>query len=105
MESGRTAGPGAGPGADLDGMEHAELLAVARAMRVAIRAHRDASGHDLCWHHPDMWALLPDTPTGGSAGRPEVPDWPQFLRGCIRYRQALDAELADAPRIDREFEP
>ncbi len=86
------------PDADLDGMDHAALLAAARAMRAAIREHRDATGHDLCWHHPDMWALLPDT---GPA--PEVPDWPQFMRGCVRYRASLDAELAGAKRVQREF--
>jgi hypothetical protein len=32
-----------------------------------------------------------------------VPAWPQFLRGCLRYRESLDRELADAPRIDDEF--
>ena len=66
------------PDADLDGMTRAELLAHAREMRAGIRAHRDASGHDLCWHHPDLWALLPDVPKGGQV----VPDWPQFLRGA-----------------------
>jgi hypothetical protein len=47
-----------------------------------------------------MWALLPDE----SAVLPIVPEWPQFMRGCIRYRQSLDQQLAEAPRSDREFE-
>ena len=89
------------PDADLDGMNHGELLHAARAMRQAIRAHRDTSMHELCWHHPDMWALLPDV----STVNPVVPEWPQFMRGCIRYRQSLDTQLADAPRSDKEFEP
>jgi hypothetical protein len=87
------------PDKDLDAMDHATLLAAARAMRQAIRTHRDSSGHELCWHHPDMWALLPDAPAGGQV----VPEWPQFMRGCIRYRQSLDQQLAEAPRSDREF--
>ncbi len=87
------------PDADLDAMDHARLLAHARAMRQAIRAHRDASGHDLCWHHPDLWNLLPDPPKGGQA----VPDWPQFMAGCIRYRAALDRELEGAPRVKGEY--
>jgi len=33
-----------------------------------------------------------------------VPDWPQFMRGCIRYRQSLDEQLGGVPRSDREFE-
>ncbi|MBB2754114.1 UNVERIFIED_ORG: hypothetical protein GGI57_004847 [Rhizobium aethiopicum] len=87
------------PDADLDSMSHADLLSAARAMRHAIRIHRDMSGHELCWHHPDLWTLLPDPPAGGQI----VPDWPQFMRGCIRYRQSLDNQLAQAPRSDREF--
>lgn len=88
------------PDADLEAMEPAALLAHARAMRAAIRAHRDASGHDLCWHHPELWALLPDTPKGGQ----RVPDWPEFLRGCILYRASLDRELGEAPRTGGEYE-
>lgn len=87
------------PDADLDRMEHAALLAHARAMRAAIRAHRDASGHDLCWHHPDLWALLPDPPKGGQV----VPEWPAFMAGCIRYRASLDRELATAPRSGEAY--
>ncbi len=86
------------PDADLAMLDHGALLAEAKKLRAAIREHRDASGHDLCWHHPGMWALLPDTPR-----QPVVPDWPQFMRGCIRYRAALDVELRDAPRTDREY--
>ncbi len=87
------------PDADLATMDREALLAAARAMREAIRAHRDMEMHELCWHHPDMWALLPDTPAGGV----RVPEWPQFMRGCIRYRQSLDRQLPDAERSDREF--
>lgn len=48
------------PDGDLDGMSRADLLVAAKAMRAAIREHRDSIGHDLCWHHPRLWALLPD---------------------------------------------
>jgi hypothetical protein len=87
------------PDADLETMTHAELLAAARAMRAAIRTHRGTSMHELCWHHPDMWALLPDSPPGGLI----VPEWPQFMRGCTRYRESLDRQLAEAPRSKKEF--
>ncbi|MDB5525865.1 MAG: hypothetical protein JWM58_3628 [Rhizobium sp.] len=90
----------ADPDSDLDAMSRADLLSAARAMRDAIRSHRDTSEHDLCWHHPDMWALLPDPPQGKQI----VPEWPQFMRGCIRYRQSLDQQLASASRSQREFE-
>ncbi len=84
---------------DLDAMDRAALLVAARAMRGAIRAHRDSKGHDLCLHHPQMWALLPDPPKGGQV----VPDWPQFMRGCIACRSALERELPGATRTREEF--
>jgi hypothetical protein len=77
-----------------------ELIAEVLRLRAGIRAHRDSSGHALCWHHPQLWSLLPEPIPKDLA----VPDWPQFLRGCIRYRQALDRELPDAPRTQREFD-
>jgi hypothetical protein len=36
---------------------------------------------------------------------PVVPGWPQFLRGCVRYRESLDRELPDAPGTREEFDP
>jgi hypothetical protein len=84
---------------DLDAMNETELLKTARAMRAAIRAHRDSTGHDLCWHHPQLWDLLPDPPQIS----PSVPEWPQFMRGCVQYRSSLDAQLPGAPRCGDEF--
>jgi hypothetical protein len=84
---------------DLDALDRTELLETARAMRAAIRAHRDSTGHDLCWHHPQVWDLLPDPPTT----RPTVPEWLQFMRGCISYRSSLDEQLPSAPRFGDEF--
>ena len=84
---------------DLDAMSREELVVVARALRAAIRKHRDETGHGLCWHQPGMWGLLPDK------AEPEiaVPPWPKFLRGCVKYRQSLDQQRPDAPVWDREF--
>ncbi len=86
---------------DLDTLSREELIAEVRRLRAGIRGHRDSTGHDLCWHHPALWGLLPER----SDPQPEVPDWPQFLRGCIRYRQSLDRQLPAAPRSDRPFVP
>ena len=58
-------------------------------LREGIRAHRDSTGQDLCWHHPALWGLLPER----TDPVPTVPPWPEFLRGCVAYRQSLDREL------------
>jgi hypothetical protein len=84
---------------DLGAMTREQLIAEAKRLRDGIRTHRDSSGHELCWHHPDLWALLPER----SDPRPVVPAWPQFMQGCIRYRQSLDRQLPDAPRSDRPY--
>ena len=84
---------------DLDSLDREALVAEAKRLRAAIRQHRDSSMHELCWHHPYLWNLLPE------AIEPElaVPEWPQFLRGCIHYRESLDRQLPQAPRSNREF--
>ena len=83
---------------DLDARSRDDLIAEVMRLRAGIRAHRDATGHALCWHHPALWDLLPEKTPAHIA----VPEWPQFLRGCIRYRQSLDLQAADAPRTSRE---
>ncbi|RAZ74413.1 hypothetical protein [Mesorhizobium atlanticum] len=84
---------------DLDGMDRDTLIAEVRKLRAGIRVHRDTTGHDLCWHHPDLWGLLPEKTEPSIA----VPPWPKFMRGCIRYRQSLDEQAFDAPVHDKEF--
>ena len=84
---------------DVEQMDRAALVSEVKRLRVAIREHRDSSGHDLCWHHPKLWSLLPE----GSEALPVIPDWPQFLRGCIKYRESLDRELPQARRTDEEL--
>jgi hypothetical protein len=86
---------------DLDTMSREELVSEVEKLRAGIRAHRDSTGHELCWHHPGLWGLLPER----TDPVPGVPAWPQFLRGCIRYRQSLDEQLPNAPRTDEEYEP
>lgn len=85
---------------DLDTMARAELIAEVKRLREGIREHRDSSGHDLCWHHPQLWGLLPEQLDPDVA----VPPWPKFLRGCVAYRQSLDRELPDAPVADVEYD-
>jgi hypothetical protein len=85
--------------ADLDALSREQLIVELKRLRHAIREHRDATGHDLCWHHPALWSLLPEKTVPAVA----VPAWPQFMRGCIRYRQSLDEQAPSAPRISTEF--
>jgi hypothetical protein len=85
---------------DLDRLSREELIAEVKRLRAGIRQHRDSSGHDLCWHHPKLWGLLPEP----IAPEIAVPPWPKFLRGCLRYRESLGRELPNAPAMDSEYE-
>lgn len=85
---------------DLTAMSREELIAEVRRLRQGIRDHRDSSGHDLCWYHPALWALLPEK----SDPLPTVPEWPQFIQGCVKYRLSLDRQAPDAPRTSQPFE-
>ena len=85
---------------DLAALDRAGLIAEVKRLRAGLRRHRDSTGHELCWHHPDLWGLLPDS----TDPLPAVPDWPQFLRGCLRYRESLDEQLPGAPRTKAESE-
>jgi hypothetical protein len=85
---------------DLDRLDRDALIAEVKRLRAGIRTHRDATEQELCWHHPALWGLLPER----TDPLPAVPKWPQFLRGCVHYRQSLDRQLPDAPRTDAEYE-
>ena len=86
---------------DLEAMSRDQLLAEAKRLRQGIRTHRDSTGHELCWHHPALWSLLPER----TDPLPVVPDWPQFLEGCIKYRRSLDEQVPQAPRSSESYEP
>jgi hypothetical protein len=85
---------------DLDGLSRDDLISEVKRLRAGIRAHRDATGHGLCWHHPQLWGLLPEK----TDPQPIIPAWPQFMAGCIHYRQSLDEQLPNAPRSRERFE-
>jgi hypothetical protein len=84
---------------DLDGLSREQLVDEVRRLRAGIREHRDSSGQELCWHHPKLWGLLPER----TDPQPVVPQWPQFLRGCVQYRESLDRQLPNAARTEDEF--
>lgn len=84
---------------DLDRMTRDELVSEVKKLREGIRQHRDSAGHELCWHHPKLWGLLPEK----TDPVPVVPEWPQFMEGCIKYRQSLDRQVPNAPRTKEPY--
>ena len=84
---------------DLRGMTRDQLIEEIKRLRAGIRKDRDSSGRNLCWHHPELWGLLPEPIPLNIA----VPPWPKFIAGCVAYRSSLDKELADTPVDDQEY--
>jgi hypothetical protein len=84
---------------DLERMSREQLIEEVKKLRQGIRRHRDSNRHELCWHHPALWGLLPER----TDPVPTVPEWPQFLEGCIRYRQSLDEQVPHAPRTNEPY--
>jgi hypothetical protein len=87
--------------ADIESFSRDELIAEVKRLRAGIREHRDSTKHELCWHHPQLWGLLPEKIDPSIV----IPDWPQFMRGCVHYRESLDEQRPDAPRVSEEFDP
>ena len=83
---------------DIQQMSRDQLITEIKRLRDGIREHRDSADQELCWYHPKLWGLLPER----TDPLPVVPEWPQFLRGCVRYRESLDRQAPDAPRTTRE---
>ena len=84
---------------DLVTMSRDELATEVRKLRDGIRKHRDSRLHELCWHHPALWGLLPEK----TDPIPVVPAWPVFMRGCTHYRQSLDDQAPNAPRSSEPY--
>jgi len=70
---------------DLDAMSRDELSAEVKRLRNAIRQHREATGHDLCWHHPQLWDMLPEKLDPDIA----VPPWPKLAALTRRHLRAI----------------
>jgi hypothetical protein len=71
---------------DLNQLSREQLIAEIKKLRYGIREHRDSTGQDLCWHHPKLWNLLPERTDPKIA----IPEWPEFMKGCIQYRLSLE---------------
>lgn len=80
-------------------MNKDQLIEEIKKLRMGIREHRDSTGHNLCWHHPKLWSLLPEK----TNAKISVPEWSKFMKGCIQYRQSLDEQNPDALRTSEEF--
>lgn len=55
-----------------------------------------------------MKTFLGTTPASGACCRrnrpaPGRPGWPEFLRGCLAYRQSLDEQAPHAPRSKEPY--
>ena len=85
---------------DLAEMTRDHLITEVKKLRQGIREHRDSSGHELCWHHPELWGLLPEK----TDPVPIVPAWPQFMEGCVKYRQSLDEQAPEAARSKEQYQ-
>jgi hypothetical protein len=84
---------------DLTAMSREQLTEEVRRLRQGIRAHRDSTGHGLCWHHPDLWGLLPEK-------QDPVPTMP-VARIHPRLReipQSLDEQAPHAPRSSQPYD-
>lgn len=73
---------------DLEHLDRNQLVEEVKKLRAGIRQHRDSSGQELCWHHPQLWGLLPEK----TEPKIMVPDWPEFMAGCVRYRRSLEVQ-------------
>jgi hypothetical protein len=81
-------------------MSREQLVEQVIKLRRGIREHRDSTKHELCWHHPELWGLLPEK----TDPIPVVPEWPQFMEGCIAYRKSLDQQAPTAPRTIERYQ-
>ena len=75
------------PDDDLSCMSPNQLIEEVIKLRTGIRKHRDASGNELCWYHPELWNLLPEKILPQIA----VPEWAEFIAKCAAYRKSLES--------------
>jgi hypothetical protein len=93
---------------DLEQMSREQLVEEVRKLRHGIREHRDSNLHELCWHHPALWGLLPEK----TDLLPEVPDWPVGAQhappfqeprhntvsfGCRKHCGRIQADVEEQP--------
>jgi hypothetical protein len=106
---------------DLSEMSREELVAEIKKLRQGIRQHRDSNRHELCWHHPALWGLLPEK-TDPIPVVPELsipaPSWKQSIgmrlnsgstAGAVLWFREFTREIAtrfrDTEAMRRHREP
>ena len=83
---------------DLEGLDRDRLVAEVKRLR-AVSANTGTAPATI------SAGIIPTLGVAAERVAPDiaVPPWPKFLRGCLRYREALDRELPDAPPADYEY--
>src|SRR5438093_1120760 len=97
---------------DLEDFDREALISEIERLRAGIREHRDSFGHELCWHHPELWGLLLvmfdassrratcDTAAGQEPGHQHSEEAERHhgrAERCFRYGQAHDIFHSDDP--------
>jgi hypothetical protein len=86
---------------DLDRLSREQLIEEVKRLRQGIRKHRDSTQHELCWHHPALWGLLPEK----TDPLPAVPDWPQFMQGCGALSAVAGRAGAERAATTETYQP
>lgn len=68
-------------------MTEVELRARVAELEAAIRKHREATGHEMCWENDEeLWSTLGD----GVVIDHTPPPWCEFMQRCAEYRASKD---------------
>ncbi|WP_207765313.1 hypothetical protein [Solitalea longa] len=70
---------------NLQQMNKDELVKEVIKLRMGISEHCDSIGQNLCWHHPKLLSLLPEK----IDPKISVPEWSEFMKGCINIESRL----------------
>lgn len=79
------------PDMDVQFLDRQQMKEEIKRLRNAIRKHRDSTGHELCWYHPELWNLLPEQKNSPI----EVPNFCEFIQNCAAYRKSLERPTPD----------
>ncbi|MDZ4823129.1 MAG: hypothetical protein SH856_06695 [Flavobacteriales bacterium] len=72
--------------ADLKSKFPQMLIEEVKKLRAGVRTYRDSTGHNLCWHYPGLWNLLPEKNYTGYC----YPPCSDFISRCVACRKSLE---------------